>query len=275
MPPKEDPAATLAYTRAMRDRAFKSIKKMHAVALEAKLDSTKTPFLDARIAKLEYFVSQFRHEQGCVVKALVALDRLTELSTIDDPIITFMESMWYKIESIAAHCANEGRASMSSIIIANQPSMSLPKIQLPKFDGSLLQWRSFRDIYVSLVHDNTGIGDAKRFHYLISCLSGSALDLIKSVPLSAANYKVAWDALSSRFDNKRMLASAHLDKLFEFKPMVQESISSLMAFINTFQENVSVIKSLGVDNLSSFLLFYIGSRVLPPTTLQLFESSIS
>jgi len=93
VPPKEDPAATLAYAYTMRDRTLKYIKEMHVVAQKAQLDFIKTPFLDARIAKLEYFVSQFRHEQGCVVKALVALDRLTELSTIDDPIITFMEFM--------------------------------------------------------------------------------------------------------------------------------------------------------------------------------------
>lgn len=275
MPPKEDPNATLTYARVMRDRALKSIKEIHDVALATQSDSTKLSVLETRVAKVEYFVDQFRQEQSCIVKALVSLDRVNELDTNDDPKVTLMESMCYEINSIASQCATQDKASTSSTITATQPSVTLPKIQLPTFDGSLLHWRSFRDIYMSLVHENTSIGDAERFHYLISCLSGSALALIKSVPLSADNYKVAWESLSSRFDNKRMLASAHLDKLFEFRPMVQESVSSLMAFINTFQENVSIIKSLGVDDLASFVLFHMSSRVLHPNTLQLFESSIS
>lgn len=277
MPPKiiDDHAATLAYARAMRDRALKSITEMHVVAVEARSDSTKLSSLNTRVGKLEYYVTQFRKEQTSIVKALVALDRLAELETIDDPTVTLMETMCYEIELVASQCVQEDKTTTSCTISTTQPSVSLPKIHLPKFDGSLLHWRSFRDIYVSLVHDNSTIGDAERFHYLTSCLSGPALSLIRSIPLSADNYLVAWEALSSRFDNKRMLASAHLDKLFEFKPMSQESVASLMAFIDTFQENVSIIKSLGVDDLASFLLFHMGSRVLHPTTLQLFESSIS
>jgi len=58
-------------------------------------------------------------------------------------------------------------------------------------------------------------------------------------------------------------------------PIERESLPALLSFVNTFNENVSLIKSFGVNDLSSFLLFYMGSRVLDASTLQLFESSIS
>lgn len=151
--------------------------------------------------------------------------------------------------STSSHNTNTGQQSVQ---------VQLPKIQLPKFDGSLLQWRSFRDIYVSLVHNNRSLGDAERFYYLISCLSGSALFVIKSVPLSVDNYAVGWGALLDRFDNKRLLASAHLDKLFAFKPIGQESLPALIEFVNIFKENVSIIKSIGVDDLAGFVLFHMG-----------------
>ncbi|XP_025410719.1 uncharacterized protein LOC112683778 [Sipha flava] len=184
--------------------------------------------------------------------------------------------MRLEIKTIAARDAPENKSTLSSsTVTVTQHLVPLPKIQLPSFNGSLLKWRTFRDVCISLVHDNTGIGNAERFHYLFSCLSGSALDLIKTIPLSADNYAVAWDALSDRFDNKRLLASAHLDKLFAFKPIARESLPALIAFVNTFKEKVSIIKSLGVDDLSNFLLFYMGSRVLDSTTLSLFESNIS
>jgi len=109
----------------------------------------------------------------------------------------------------------------------------------------------------------------------LSCLSGDALAVVKSIPLSANNYVLAWEALSVRFDNKRRLASAHLDQLFAFKPIAHQSLPALMSFINTFKENVAIIKALGVNDLSSFVLFHMGSRVLDPTTIQLFESNAS
>jgi len=156
-----------------------------------------------------------------------------------------------------------------------QSRIQLSKIELPSFDGLILEWRSFCDIYISLVHNNESIDNAKCFHYLISSLLGSVLSVIKSVPLTATNYAIAWGALSDRFYNKRLLASAHLDKLFAFKPIAQESLPALMEFVNTFKENVSIIKFIGVDDLARFLLFHMRSRVLDPTTLRLFESSIS
>lgn len=117
--------------------------------------------------------------------------------------------------------------------------MQLLKIQLPNFEDNLLEWRSFRDIYLSLVHENTNIGDAERFHHLLSCLSGDALAIVRSIPLSADNYTLAWDTLSDRFDNKRLLASAHLEKLFAFKPFIQELLPALISFVNTLKKKCS------------------------------------
>jgi hypothetical protein len=65
--------------------------------------------------------------------------------------------------------------------------------------------------------------------------------------------------LMNRYDNQRLLASAHLDKLFSFRPMVAESLPVLLNFINIFQENIAAITALSVENLSDFILFYIGS----------------
>jgi len=189
--------------------------------------------------------------------------------------IASMESMRLEIKTVVASVSEIKSSSSSSIAFASQQFVPLPKIQLPSFDGNLLEWRSFRDIYVSLVHDNTGIGDVERFHYLMSCLPGDALAVVKSIPLSMNNYVLAWEVLSVRFDNKRLLASAYLDKLFAFKPIAHQSLPALTSFINMFKENVAIIKALGVNDLSSFLLFHMGSRVLDPTTIQLFESNAS
>ncbi|CAI6362720.1 unnamed protein product [Macrosiphum euphorbiae] len=277
MAPKKEETAenALARARVKRDNVLNSIKGIHVTALAARSDADRVPSLIIHAEDLNQYVEQFQRQQDVIINALIDLDRVAEFDQDDRPMIASMETMRLEIKTVVASVSEIKSSSSSSIASAPQQFVPLPKIQLPSFDGNLLEWRSFRDIYVSLVHDNTGIGDAERFHYLKSCLSGDALAVVKSFPLSANNYVLAWEALSVRFDNKRLLASAHLDKLFAFKPIAHQSLPALTSFINTFKENVAIIKALGVNDLSSFLLFHMGSRVLDSTTIQLFESNAS
>lgn len=287
MPPKvqDSPEIVLTRARVKRDDILNSIKGIYATALEARSDVSRVPSLIIHVEDLNRLVEQFQSQRDVIINALVDLNRIAEFEQVDRPVVTSMESMRLEIKTIVASAvptsvvsANVSgiKSSASSCnAAASQNVIPLPKIELPHFDGDLLEWRSYRDIFVSLVHDNTFIGDAQRFHFLLASLKGDALAVVKSIPLSADNYALAWEALSDRFDNKRLLASAHLDKLLAFKPIAHESLPALLSFVNTFKKNVSLIKSLGVNDLASFLLFHMGARVLDPATMQLFESSTS
>lgn len=130
----------------------------------------------------------------------------------------------------------------------------LPKIDLPHFDGNIINWCSFRDTFDSLVNHNSSINAMEKFHYLISCLSGQSLTIVQSLPLIASNYDSAWRALMDRYNNQRVLATAHVDKLFAFKPMSRESPSSLSPFLNVFHENVAALSRLDIGDLSGFFI---------------------
>lgn len=67
---------------------------------------------------------------------------------------------------------------------------------------------------------------------------------------------------------------AHLEKRFYFHPINFESSSSLLVFVNTFQENIVAIKALAILDLAGFMLFFIGSCVLDLVTHYIFESSV-
>lgn len=125
-----------------------------------------------------------------------------------------------------------------------------------------------------LVDDVNVIGDIERFHFLLSCIFGFALVVAKIVPLVAADYQIVWTALKNRYKNRRIFTTAYADKIFDFRPLSQESPTALSTFVNVFSGNVAGIKNLGVDDLSDFLLFFIGSRALDHHMRLLFESSI-
>ena len=54
----------------------------------------------------------------------------------------------------------------------------LPKLNMPTFDGNLLNWQSFWDSFSSAVHDNTTLSDVQKFNYLKSQLYGEASQCI-------------------------------------------------------------------------------------------------
>jgi len=78
-----------------------------------------------------------------------------------------------------------------------------------------------------------------------------------------------------RYDNQCFLATAHLDRLFAFRLITAESLSSLLTFANVFQENIAAIEALGVTDLAGFMLFFIGARVLDLATRYLFKNSVA
>ncbi|KAF0715873.1 DUF1758 domain-containing protein, partial [Aphis craccivora] len=233
----------------------------------------------ARYGSLERFRNNIEKEQQIIMSSMVGLDREDEYVNVDEATSDKLEQLCGDIEVVYRmlnKCIPPTQLNSERVNNANSNrTLTLPKVELPKFDGNAVQWCTFRDMFVSLVHNNNFLTDIERFHYLISALSGPPLMIVKSVPLTAENYDIAWRALNDQYDNKRHLITAHLDKLFAFERIQCESVPALMSFISTFRENIAAIKALGVDDLSGFLLFYIGARVLDTDTRRLFKEYIS
>lgn len=127
-----------------------------------------------------------------------------------------VKSRWffsrYSGKSDIIHGASRNGIVESEMSYVNR-ALSLPKIELLKFDENTMQWRSFRNMFTSIVHENRLISEIGRFHFLISCLLGPALDIVKSVLITADNYAIAWGALVNRFYNQRLLVTVHVEKI--------------------------------------------------------------
>nr|CAI5869110.1 unnamed protein product [Callosobruchus analis] len=194
--------------------------------------------------------------------------------------IQSFDQLYYKILSVAATLANNSGGVRPRDITnsnSNQPRSvkpRLPKLELFHFDSKLENWPTFFDTFSSLIHNNTDISNTEKFYYLLTAVSGPALSLVKSLPVTEDNYLIIWNSLVKKYENKRALATSYLDKLFQFKPLATESAAGLNLFLQTFQESVKALKILKIDDLSSFLLFYIALRNLDPVTRREFEQTV-
>lgn len=88
----------------------------------------------------------------------------------------------------------------------------LPEIPLPSFHGDIYKWTSFRDRFISMVEQRASLSNIDKFFYLVGCCKGEALDSIRGILVSDANYRLAWATLEERFDKPRLVAFSLIDK---------------------------------------------------------------
>ncbi|XP_055590885.1 uncharacterized protein LOC129742966 [Uranotaenia lowii] len=161
---------------------------------------------------------------------------------------------------------SQGHASMGSRV-------KLPEIRLPSFSGKLREWVSFRDSFQSLIHNNGQLAPMEKFSYLRSSLSGEALQEVLSIELSDVNYSVAWEILTERYENKKLIVKAYLDALFSLEPIRKESFESINNLISEFEKNLLMLQKVGedTDGWSTILAHMLCSR-LDSVTLRNWET---
>ena len=109
--------------------------------------------------------------------------------------------------------SNQGRTPRTTQI--QDVRVTLPKLELSKFDGDIINWQRFSDQFLIASHENDSLADIGKSTYLISFLSDSALESINGLSLNVTNYKEAIEILHERYGNKQVLISAHVQKLEE------------------------------------------------------------
>ncbi|XP_050295692.1 uncharacterized protein LOC126735666 [Anthonomus grandis grandis] len=80
-----------------------------------------------------------------------------------------------------------------------QDRIHLPPINLPIFDGSRENWSQFHDAFKALIHEDNKTPNNTKLRYLKGCLTGSVKGITEHYETTDDNYLIAWDLLSSQF----------------------------------------------------------------------------
>ncbi|XP_075163108.1 uncharacterized protein LOC142235734 [Haematobia irritans] len=151
----------------------------------------------------------------------------------------------------------------------------LPKIELPVFTGEYLEWIPYSDMFISLVHNNPSLTDIQKYFYLKGSCKGSPLDIVNQYPASERNYSAAWEALRTRYQNKRKLIDQVLNKLFSI-PHSNGSFSSIKELLDSTRSSLSLLKSLDIDIKTwDPILIYLTTQKMDKETRKDWEQSIN
>ena len=123
----------------------------------------------------------------------------------------------------------------------------LPKIVLKSFSGDILRFQEFWECLDSAVHSNEDLNKTAKYNFLRSLLEGEAAATISGLSLTADIYEEAVCILRSRYGNKQVLISAHIDNLLHLTPVVSsKDITKLRGLHSEIEINVRRLKHLDV-----------------------------
>lgn len=155
--------------------------------------------------------------------------------------------------------------------------VNLPKIDLPKFDGRIETWVTFKDAFNTLIHVQPGLSRIQKLHYLKLSLSGRAEDAIAAFTITEDNYDAAWNHLSEIYDNKRALVLRHAALLRDTPAMSDDSSEAIRDLANHMQLHIRSLHALGRsrEDIANDLLSSIVISKMGPDTRRTWERTLS
>ncbi|VIO90773.1 Uncharacterized protein BM_BM17369 [Brugia malayi] len=79
-----------------------------------------------------------------------------------------------------------------------RPVVNLSQLSLPPFSGDPKTWREFWSSFEAFVHSQN-IPDIQKLNYLVSCLRGNALQLVRGYDRAPENYRIIRELLMEKF----------------------------------------------------------------------------
>ena len=122
--------------------------------------------------------------------------------------------------------------------------LKIPVQKIPTFSGNYRDWSRFKNLFLSKVDKSTRLSDAEKLDYLLSLVTGEALNFIKNFQINDANYSTAWETLLGLYNRPYLIADDIIDALVN-APAVDSKRSNIRNLYGLFQETVDCLDNLG------------------------------
>lgn len=237
-------------TTLLRLRAnFKQLNSM--IKNHSKCGSSRRTlsYLQTRLELVNDLFRDIRNDNNIVSSsnddaALAYIDS-TEYSLIEEIFISFktdlLELMLPLQQAQAAPVVpNVAQNEQSNI------DFRLPTISIPTFSGDYNAWPSFKNSFEHLVAFNRNLSNLQRLHYLKNSLAGDAKKLVQHYDIIEANYQAAWEKLTMRYNNKKLLVSGYLKSLLHQAGQTKESASHIRTLLDSVSDSLNGLRNVGI-----------------------------
>ncbi|KAH8314943.1 hypothetical protein KR074_005690, partial [Drosophila pseudoananassae] len=148
-------------------------------------------------------------------------------------ISTVLESKYSFCYSVYSRCIAQLREKIvshttpASVNVHRTASTGcrLPPVDTEVFAGDYLRWPTFRDLFTAIYIQNSRLTPVERWFHLLSKTSGDAHAIVSKAPLTHEGFVVAWQSLTDRFENRRLL-KMYVEFMEEYESLGHMSTTS-------------------------------------------------
>ena len=116
------------------------------------------------------------------------------------------------------------------------------------------------------------LSNVQKFHYLISSLKGEAKHLISNLQITNDNFMVAWDLVTQRYNNIKLIAMTYVKHLLQLPQVKRNDATSLRHLINHVSSNMNAIQALALNtSMQDLILNHLLLSILDSETYKEWE----
>lgn len=261
---------------ASQEEIFSQIKRLQTNYKKTSPSRYSASYLKIRIESLEEYWKQFVSQHREFLKTAEKLEEKKELKAlyndVEDLYLEFKTSLLELTESVTKQEVGSPHAPQASQTVTHS---KLPPINIPTFSGDYQEWMHFKDLFLSMIHNEQGLSDIHKHHYLRSSLKGEAEQVVRHFEITAANYSKAWNALVSRYSNDRVIANTILNRLLNQKKLTYECSKGLKDLLDTTNQCLSSLSNLKIDTTTwDSIIVHIVVSKLDNETHKAWEQSL-
>ena len=148
----------------------------------------------------------------------------------------------------------QSQSEESSTASADNKGVKLPKLEVPKFDGNILNWITFWEQFNVSVYQCTTLSDTEKLVYLHHSLKdGSAKNVIEGLSHSGDCYLEAVECLKGRYNCPRLIHQAHVRVILEAPSLKTGGGKELRRLHDIILQHLRALKAMGYKPSSPFL----------------------
>ncbi|XP_049874497.1 uncharacterized protein LOC126372693 [Pectinophora gossypiella] len=229
----------------------------------------------SKVESCDLFLSQCETIDDIRKEFMATINDINSLNMELDPEFIPDFNSWSGFEDIYCAIRHTKNVLNRNVKQDEQPRScyaKLPPIEIPDFNGNPAQWSLFYETFKSTVHSNMSLSKSEKLYYLLGRLKGPAQLVFSGISPTADNYECIWNALVTKYQDKRFLANVFLDNIFDSKALPNPATASqLETFIDKFAASVAALKQLNIVGLSDYIFIYLALKRLDRDTAKAFE----
>ena len=147
----------------------------------------------------------------------------------------------YETQNLSRNATNQD-ITMAWILQQN-----LPRMEIPTFNRSPLQWVEFVIKFKEIMHNHVYLNNSQKLHYLKQHVSGLAKRAILGFSNDERGYILSLKRLKYKFVEKSRMAKAHLTKVTKGKQRANDGDKGLIEFYYSLSDCNITLRQLNYE----------------------------